>query len=74
MPTVFTVFLRGVLFDTLQTVDTLANGEFTKLHRELEEVVSKLKDARDPRVTRRLLRQMRLLLAEADHILDSSPV
>jgi hypothetical protein len=47
-----------------------AGPEFVKLERELEEAVSNLKKATDPDLRRELLRNMRLLLAEADRLLD----
>jgi hypothetical protein len=47
-----------------------AGPELGKLERELEEAVSKLKKATDPNLRRELLRNMRLLLAEADRLLD----
>ena len=45
--------------------------EFVKLERELDKTLSKLKRTRDPNVRRDLLREMRLLLMEADRMLDS---
>jgi len=45
--------------------------EFVKLERELDKTLSKLKKTRDPNVRRELLREMRLLLLEADRRLDS---
>jgi hypothetical protein len=45
--------------------------EFVKLERELDKTLSKLKRTRDPNVRRELLREMRLLLLEADRRLDS---
>ena len=44
--------------------------EFVKLERELDKTLSKLKKTRDPNVRRVLLREMRLLLLEADRRLD----
>jgi hypothetical protein len=48
-----------------------ASPEFVKLERELEEAVLKLKQAQDPNLRRELLRNMRLLLQEADRLVDS---
>ena len=45
--------------------------EFVKLERDLDKTLSKLKKTRDPNVRRELLREMRLLLMEADRMLDS---
>ena len=45
--------------------------EFAKLQRDLDKTLSKLKRTRDPNVRRDLLREMRLLLMEADRMLDS---
>jgi len=45
--------------------------EFVKLERDLDKTLSKLKKTRDPNVRRELLREMRLLLLEADRRLDS---
>ncbi len=45
--------------------------EFAKLERDLDKTLSKLKKTRDPNVRRDLLREMRLLLMEADRMLDS---
>jgi hypothetical protein len=48
------------------------DSEFAEIQRELGEIVSKLKATRDPQVKRRLLREMRLLLAQADRIIEYS--
>jgi len=48
------------------------NSDFVKLERELEKTLLKLKRATDPNLRRELLRYMRLLLREADQILDTS--
>ena len=45
--------------------------EFVKLQRDLDKTLSKLRKTRDPNARRELLREMRLLLLEADRILDS---
>jgi hypothetical protein len=45
--------------------------EFTEVRRELEEIISKLKEATDTSLRQQLLRQMRRLLAEADSVLKS---
>jgi len=53
-------------------MDTKARKpEFVKLEQELDKTLSKLKQTRDPNVRRELLREMRLLLMEADRRLDS---
>jgi hypothetical protein len=53
-------------------MDTKARKpEFVKLERDLDKTLSKLKQTRDPSVRRELLREMRLLLMEADRMLDS---
>jgi hypothetical protein len=46
------------------------DSEFSEIQRELEEIVSELKATHDPSVKKRLLRQMRLLLARADRIIN----
>jgi hypothetical protein len=60
------------LFDTVQRVPATAHidSEFAEIQRELEQIVSKLKATHDPSVKRRLLREMRLLLAQADRIIN----
>jgi hypothetical protein len=42
-------------------------SEFADLQRKLEEIVSKLKTTRDGEARRQLLREMRRLLAKAEH-------
>ena len=52
--------------------------EFSELQRRLEEALSKLREAEDPKLRRVLLTKMRLLLIEADrlnrHFLKSLPL
>ncbi|HEY3038064.1 MAG TPA: hypothetical protein VGJ66_04965 [Pyrinomonadaceae bacterium] len=45
--------------------------EFAELERALDETLSKLKRTRDANQRRELLRDMRLLLAAADRVVDS---
>ena len=67
MPTVFTLFGGNTLFDTVRKcLKHTMNNESSELQRNLEETMSKLKAARDPETRRKLLRDMRRLLAEAD--------
>jgi hypothetical protein len=46
------------------------DSEFAEIQREIEEIVSKLRLTHDPEVRRRLFRQMRVLLGDADKLLD----
>lgn len=46
------------------------DSEFAEIQREIEEIVSKLRSTHDPEVRRRLFRQMRVLLGDADKLLD----
>jgi len=46
------------------------DSEFARIQTDLENIVFKLKATYDPELKKRLLREMRLLLAEADRILD----
>jgi flagellar motor switch protein FliG len=45
---------------------TMTPRDFNQMQRDLEEAMSKLKEARDPNARRELLAEMRRLLAEAD--------
>jgi hypothetical protein len=47
--------------------------EFMDVHRELENVLSKLTATKDPEVRRPLLREMRHLLGEAERLSFSPP-
>jgi hypothetical protein len=52
---------------------SMAERDFAQLEKDLEQAVSKLKETRDPKLRRRLLQDLRRLLAEADHILFEPP-
>lgn len=47
----------------------MTERDFRQVQQELEEVFSKLKAATRPEMRRALLREMRVLLAEADRII-----
>jgi TATA-binding protein-associated factor Taf7 len=51
----------------------MTERDFVQLEKDLEQAVSKLKETRDPKLRRRLLQDLRRLLAEADHILFEPP-
>ena len=46
----------------------MTDRDFRQVERELDEVMSKLKGALDPKFRRDLLREMRRLLAEAEQL------
>ena len=43
-------------------------SEFAEVQRKLDELVAKLKATQDPNLRRELLKEMRLLLVEAERI------
>jgi len=63
-------FSRCVRYRTHMPVATDHHREFAEVERGLDETVSQLKATHDPRTTRRLLREMRRLLVQADRLLD----
>jgi hypothetical protein len=50
----------------------MAEREFTNVESELGKTLSKLRETTDPSHRKRLLREMRLLLSEADQILGGT--
>jgi len=46
---------------------TLVPRDFTRLQQEIEQTLAKLKVTKDPMVRLEVLKEMRLLLSEADH-------
>ncbi len=59
---------RADVFGIVPSVPTMASheSEFADLHRELEEMVSKVKTTLDGEDRRQLLREMRRLLTRAE--------
>jgi hypothetical protein len=51
----------------------MTDRDFRKMERDLEEAMSKLKAATDPKIRRDLLHEMRRLLAEADRLNLDTP-
>jgi hypothetical protein len=61
---------RCVRYSTAVPATAHHDSEFAEVQIDLEDIVSKLKATQYPEVRKRLLREMRRLLAEADQILD----
>ena len=49
----------------------MAEAQFTKVQRELEGTLSKLKQTKDSKTRLELLRKMRVLIEDADGIIES---
>lgn len=62
--------ILSVRYSTIVPATVNNHSDFAQVQRDLDETISKLKAARDPEARKRLLRDMRRLLVEADRILD----
>jgi hypothetical protein len=51
----------------------MTDRDFRQVQQELDEVMSKLKRAKEPKLRRDLLQEMRRLLAEAERVAHTPP-
>jgi hypothetical protein len=49
----------------------MADRQFSKVQKQLDETLLKLKETKEPELRQALLKKMRVLLADAQGILDS---